>query len=173
MGTTGDFLNINQIANNFFNHAATVKYLNGLATDYTTCSWESPCYLGTSSVPQITYIRDTLSTDVTALRGHVSGTGVLVLEGRVTIGGNFRFNGLIVHKRSDSSHYITIEDSALVYGGVLLGSYDENDGDGEKARFGVKDNVKLFYSSEALAIVDSNWGSLLPRPTRIFAWVDK
>ena len=120
---------------------------------------------GTSSTPQITYIKDNATS--TRLRGHVRGYGVLVVEGRTTIGGDFRFKGLVIHKKSDTSHYISFEDRPWVYGGVLFGSTDGN------VTFRVEDFSRLFYSSEALAIVDSNWGSLLPRPARIYAWVDK
>ncbi len=103
----------------------------------------------------------------------MTGYGVLILEGETTIGGNFRFYGLVVQKRSASTHYISFEDYATVYGAILLGSFDESDGKGKKARFGVKDNIRIYYSSQALTMVDSNWGTLLPKPPRVFAWLDK
>jgi len=128
----------------------------------------SNCVLGTSSAPQITYI-----SGISSLKGNVTGVGVLVLEGDVTIGGNFRFAGLVVHNRADSTDYISFEDSPWVYGGVLLGSFDENDGQGKKVRFRVQDFSQMLYSSKALELVDTNWGTLLPKPARLFAWVDK
>lgn len=173
ISTVGDVLDINTIAANFSSQAATVIYPNGLVTDSTTCPSSSPCQFGTSAVPQITYIKESYDSDITLLRGYVTGYGVLVLEGRPTIGDNFSFYGLIVHKRANGSAYISFEDSARVYGSVLLGSYDEGDGNGKKARFGIKDTARLYYSSQALATVDSNWGSLLPKPPRVFAWLDK
>jgi hypothetical protein len=98
----------------------------------------------------------------------VIGHGVLVVEGRTTIGGNFRFNGLVIHKRTDSSHYISLENSAWIYGSVLVGA----DTNGE-AKFSVKDYFQGIYSSEALAMVETNWGSIAPGPARVFAWQDK
>jgi len=169
--TVSDVLDIDAIAANFFGQGGTVKYLNGLTTDATACPSSNPCQLGTSAAPQITYIKETYDTDLTILKGYVTGYGVLVFEGRPIIAENFKFYGLIVHQRSNGSASISFEDSANVYGGVLLGSYDE--GDGKKARFGLKDNVRLYYSSQALAAVDSNWGTLLPKPPRVFAWLDK
>lgn len=173
IGTVSDVLDVDAIATNFYNQAATVKYFNGLTTDSTTCPSSSPCQFGTSAVPQITYVKETYDTDLTILKGYVTGYGVLVLEGRPIIGDNFQFYGLVVHKRPNGSSYITFEDSAKIYGSLLLGSYDEGDGQGKKARFGLKDFVQFYYSSQALASVDSNWGSLLPKPPRIFAWLEK
>ncbi|MBI2347097.1 MAG: hypothetical protein HYV05_00430 [Deltaproteobacteria bacterium] len=173
IGTVSDVLDVDAIGTNFYNQAATVKYFNGLTTDSTTCPSSSPCQFGTSAVPQITYVKETYDTDLTILKGYVTGYGVLVLEGRPIIGDNFQFYGLVVHKRPNGSSYITFEDSAKIYGSLLLGSYDEGDGQGRKTRFGLKDFVRFYYSSQALASVDSNWGSLLPKPSRIFAWVEK
>ena len=175
LGTTTNFIDINQVADKFINHSGTVKYLDGLVTSSNSatcstpcqlCTSASPCQLGTSASPQITYIKDSISTS-SVLRGHVRGHGVLVVEGRTTIGGDFRFNGLVIHKRSDSSHYVSLENSAWIYGGVLIGAYN-----GE-AKFTVEDFVQLFYSSQALSMVETNWGSILPGPARVFAWQDK
>jgi len=90
-----------------------------------------------------------------------------VVEGRTTIGGNFNFNGLVIHKKSDSTHYISFEDSAWVYGGVLFGSYNGN------VRFTVEDYSRIKYSSLAIDMVNNNFGALFPRPARVFAWQDK
>ncbi len=175
LGTTTNFIDVSQVADKFINHAGTVKYLDGLITSSNSatcstpcqlCTSASPCQLGTSASPQITYIKDSISTS-SVLRGHVRGHGVLVVEGRTTIGGDFRFNGLVIHKRSDSSHYVSLENSAWIYGGVLIGAYN-----GE-AKFTVEDFVQLFYSSQALSMVESNFGSILPGPARVFAWQDK
>lgn len=173
IGAVSDVINVDQIATNFFGQATAVVYPNGLTTDSTTCPTPTSCQFGTSAAPQITYIKESYDTDLTILKGYVTGYGVLVLEGRPIIGDNFQFYGLVVHKRPNASSYITFEDSAKVYGSLLLGSYDEGDGNGKKARFGIKDFVQFYYSSQALATVDTNWGSLLPKPPRVFAWLDK
>ena len=175
LGTTTNIIDVNQVADKFINHSGTVKYLDGLVTSSNSatcstpcqlCTSASPCQLGTSANPQITYIRDPGVTS-SVLRGHVRGHGVLVVEGRTTIGGDFRFNGLVIQKRTDSSHYISLENSAWIYGSVLIGAYN-----GE-AKFTIEDFVQLFYSSQALSMVETNWGSILPGPARVFAWQDK
>jgi hypothetical protein len=170
IGTTDAILDIDTIASKFYNQPGAVIFLNGYNSN--NCSSLTPCKLGTSSNPQITYIKDD-STSNTQLKSNVSGYGVLILEGRTTISGNFNFYGMVVHKRSHSSHYISVEDNAIIYGATLFGSFDEGDGKGKKVRFRVEDFSHLYYSSAALTMVESNWGSLLPKPPRVLAWLDK
>jgi hypothetical protein len=172
VGIAGSVLDVNEIADKFIANASAT-HLNGYVSDSTSCPSSSPCYFGTSASPQITYIKDTLGTDTTIIGGYVRGYGVLVLEGRTMIGNegasgdNFRFNGLVLHKRTDATHYIEIEDSAWIYGAVMFGT---NDG---IVKFRIEDYGRLYYSSEALDMVESNWGSLLPQPPRVSAWFDK
>ena len=176
--TSGDLLDVKKMADEFSGQPGAVNFLSGLTTDSVTCPTSlpqprpnpDPCVLGTSSAPQITYIREPSSTDYSTLRGNVTGNGVLVLEGRFILGGDFKFSGLLIHKRTHSSHEISIEDNAWIYGGILFGSYDENDGQGKKARFGIKDNVRIYYSSQAISMVNNLCSSCLLLPARIIAW---
>ncbi len=172
VGVAGTDLDVNEMADKFIANASAT-YLNGYVSDSASCPSSSPCYFGTSAAPQITYIKDTLISDTTIIGGYVRGYGVLVLEGRTMIGDgeasgdNFRFNGLVLHKRTDSSHYLVIDDSAWIYGAVMFGT---NDG---IVKFRIEDYGRLYYSSEALDMVESNWGHLLPQPPRVVAWLDK
>ncbi len=172
LGTTTQMIDINQVADKFIHLGSTVKYESGLITDDSCsspcqpCPSSTPCMLGTSASPQVTYINDPVGTS-SVLRGHVEGHGVLVVEGRTTIGDNFRFNGLVIHKRTDSTHYISLENSASIYGNVFIGALNG------QAKFTIEDFVKLAYSSQALAMVESNWGPIIPSPARILAWQDK
>ena len=174
IGTSTNIIEVDVVADYFINDSNTVKYdQNGLVTSGSSCSSPcqvctsvSPCEFGNSSTPQITYIKDS-TTSNTVLDGHVRGHGVLVVEGRTTIKGDFRFNGLVIHKKTDPAHYISFEDNAWLYGGVIVGSYN-----GE-ATFTVEDYSRIFYSSQALNMVNSNWASLLQGPARVFAWQNK
>ena len=176
--TSGDLLDVKKMADEFSDQAGVVSSSSGLTTDSVTCPTSlpqprpnpDPCVLGTSSAPKITYIREPSSTNYSTLRGNVTGYGVVVLEGRFILGGDFKFSGLLVHKKTESSHEISIEDNAWVYGGILFGSYDENDGQGKKARFGIKDNVRIYYSSQAISMVNNLCSSCLLLPARIIAW---
>ena len=182
ISTVSDVLDVDAIVTKFLAQPGAVEF-DHLKTSSSTCPATlpqprpnpDPCVLGTSASPQITYIHDGgKAEDYNYLDGNVTGYGVLVLRGRTTIKGSFKFYGLIVHQRTDSLDYISFEDDAKIYGAVLLGSFDEGPGTGgKKARFGVKDNIRIYYSSQGLNMVDSNWGTLLPKPPRVFAWLDK
>jgi len=172
--TVSDVLNVDQIALNFFNAApAGNKFLNGIHVNTSGCPSEisatppaaiscevvggfSYVTLGTATSPQIVYLKDGGGSGDIDLDGNVTGYGVLILEGRATIRQAFRFYGLVVHKRSASTDYFSSEENAWYYGGVLLGSFDEGDGNGKKVRFRVEDFSKMFYSSEALSMVETN-----------------
>jgi hypothetical protein len=181
IGTVGDKLDVDKMSLDFSSQPGAVNFLNGLVTNAVTCPASlpeprpnpDPCVLGTSAAPKITYVREPSSTNYSTLRGNVTGYGVLVLQGRFILGGNFKFSGLLIHRRTHSSHEISIEDSSWIYGGVLLGSYDENDGNGKKARFGMKDNVRIYYSSQAISMANSLCSSCLPLPVKITAWKEE
>ncbi len=174
IGTSTNIIDVDELADNFINNGNTVKYdQDGLVTSGSSCASPcqvctsaSPCVFGNSSMPQITYIKDS-ATSNTVLDGHVRGHGVLVVEGRATIKGDFRFNGLVIHKKTDPAHFISFEGNAWVYGGVIIGSYN-----GE-ATFTIEDYARIFNSSQALNMVNSQWGSQIQGPARVIAWQDK
>ena len=171
ISTTSEMVDVNQLADIFANNATVVEP-NGLTTSVScslpcqSCPSSNPCYFGTSASPQITYIKDSGGSS-TVLKGYVRGHGILVVEGETTIGGNFVFNGLVIHKKSESSHYIFFEGAAAVYGGVLFGSSDGN------VRFTLDDAIYIKYSSLAIDMINTEFGSFIPRPARVLAWQDK
>ncbi|MBI2997193.1 MAG: hypothetical protein HYY46_01840, partial [Deltaproteobacteria bacterium] len=85
--TSGDLLDVKKMADDFSEQAGVVPWTGGLDTDSVICPSSlpqprpnpDPCVLGTSSAPQITYVREPSSTDYSTLRGNVTGYGVLVL----------------------------------------------------------------------------------------------
>ena len=172
VSTTTNVFDVNQIALNFYNHPSAVKYLNGLRTN---CLSTSPCILGTDASPQITYIRE--GSDHTHLDGYVTGSGVLVTEGFSHIYGNFEFHGLVIPvplgltggtpSPLDDSAPLSFKNSAKVFGAVLIGATNS------PQSFNMQNSAKIYYSSAALGAVDSNWGSLLAKPPRVFAWLDQ
>jgi hypothetical protein len=89
--TTNEF-DVNQIAIKFYNHPSAVKHLSGLRLN---CLSSNPCRLGTDASPQITYICESASGHI-HLDGHVYGSGVLVVEGKLPLYGNFDFHGIII-----------------------------------------------------------------------------
>ena len=177
--TSDNVFDVNQIALNFYNHPDAVKFLDGLQNTPTSCPSPlptprpspDPCTLGSDSLPQITYVRRN-TTDI-SIGGYVTGSGVLVTEGNVTIQDNFNFHGLVVSVDPGltwgtvGQHNFIVKDNAKVFGELLLGPTDG------LQNFTMSGNAKIYYSSQAIAAVDSRWGTLLPKPPRLFAWLDK
>jgi len=182
--TTAKVYDVNQIALNFYNHPNAVKFLDGLKTTSSSCPnplpqprpSPDPCILGTDASPQITYIREN-SSDHIHLEGYVTGSGVLVVDGKSHIYGDFNFHGLLVtvnlgvtggsENPLDDPDPMSMRNNAKVFGGVLRGPTNH------PQKFDMRNNAKIYYSSQALTMVNSLCGSCLPQPARVFAWLDK
>ena len=182
--TTAKVFDVHQIALNFYNHPNAVKFLDGLKTTSGSCPnplpqprpSPDPCILGTDASPQITYIREN-SSDHIHLEGYVTGSGVLVVEGKGHIYGDFNFHGLLVavnlgvtggsaNTLDDPDPY-SMRNNAKVFGALLVGPT------GGAQKFDMRNSAKIYYSSQALTMANSLCGSCLPQPARVFAWLDK
>jgi len=174
--TTTTVFDVNQIALNFYNYGGTVKYLNGLHTSAASCSSTNPCILGTDAAPQITYIRESTDKHI-HLDGYVTGSGVLVTEGKAHIYGDFNFHGVIVSvslgvtggsgNGLDDLDPFSMRNNAKLFGGLLIGPASDSQ------KFDMRNNAKIYYSSQAMAMVNSLCGTCVPQPPRVFAWLDK
>lgn len=169
---TTDQIDVNQIALNLFNNAGAVKDLDG---EHKTCSSGSPCVYGTDASPQITYIREGAAH--IHLDGYVTGSGILVTEGKTHLYGNFEFHGLVIAVKEGltagtdpvtvSEDYFSLRDNARIFGGVLLGPKNSALG------FQMKDNAKVYYNSDAIDMAESLCGECFPQPPSVSAWIDK
>lgn len=167
--TTTNVFDVNQSAVNLYNYPNAVKYLDGLNLN---CSSSNPCTLGTDSSPQITYIRESNNNHI-HLDGYVTGSGILVMEGKSHLYGNFNFHGLVIRVRLgltggasnmlDDTDPVSMRNNAKIFGAILVAG----------SAFDMRNSVKLYYSSQALSMVNNNWGSQLPQPARVLAWLDK
>lgn len=172
VSTTTDIFDVNRIAVNFYNHASTVKYLDGLKIN---CS--SPCTLGTDASPQITYLREG-GNDHIHLDGLVTGSGVLITEGRTHLYGDFEFHGIVVsvnigttggetHSEGEDPDPLVLKDNAKIFGTVLIGpTYGDQS-------ITVKDDAKIYYSSDAIKEAEKLCPNCFPQPPGVFAWIDK
>jgi len=170
--TTTDQIDVNQIAVNFFNNASAVKDLDG---EHKTCSSGSPCVYGTDASPQITYIRE--GSDHIHLDGYVTGSGIMVTEGRTHLYGNFEFHGLVIAVKEGltagtdpgtvNADYFSLRDNARIFGAVLLGPKDGALG------FEMQDNAKVYYNSDAIKEAEKLCGECFPQPPNVSAWLDK
>ena len=168
-----DVIDVNKIALNFYNHASTVKYLDGLKLN---CKG-SPCTLGTDASPQITYLREAGKNHI-HLDGLVTGSGVLITEGRTHLYGDFNFHGLVVNVNigvtggeanpgGADSDPLVLKENAKIFGALLVGPTNEDQD------LTMKDNSKIYYNKDALDMAQNLCGSCLPQPPKIFSWFSK
>ncbi len=170
---------VSEMVNNFKSQPGAVQYLSGLSRNSTTCPTppsnpiSSSCVFGTDAAPQITYVKADTGTIRFDTNSTVVGSGVLILDGRANIFGNFEFHGLVISLapglRGDESDEANLKlkfkDNARVFGAVLLGPT------GDELKFDIKDHAALYYSSQALNIVQTQWGTCcFPQPAKIVAW---
>ena len=169
---------VTDLATNFKNQAGAVQYLTGLSRNSSDCPTPPPvpmsssCVFGTDAAPQITYIKAETGTIKFDSNSTVVGSGVLILDGKANVFGNFEFHGLVISlaagPRGDESTEdklkLKFKNNARVFGSVLLGPT------GDDLKFDIKDTSSIYYSSQALDLVKTFWGSLLPQPAKLIAW---
>ena len=176
--TTSNPLDVTSLANNLKSQPGVVP-LSSFHRTSSDCPTPPPsypissnCALGTDDAPQITYINST-STIKTDPDSTVVGSGVLILEGKANLFGNFEFHGIVISlkagPRGDESTEdklkLKLKDNARIFGSVLLGP------NSDELKFDIKDNASIYYSSQALNLVKNLWGSCcLSQPARLIAW---
>lgn len=118
---------------------------------------------GTSTLPKITHI----TSDVT-VTGTLTGYGVIIVDGKLTTKGNFTLSGLvIVRGDADLSGSGNESDTATVWGAVLIKASTTSDGGYELEMGGAG---KIYYSSQTLSVVTTNWGNAFPKAAKLTAW---
>lgn len=173
IGVPTTTIDVNELATNFINqitsNSCPPKCLHGLEWNSTNCPSSNPCRLGTDSSPQITYIKQ--GSDHIHFDGYVYGSGVLVVEGKAHFYGNFEFHGLVIAiapgglgGSTEEDIKLKLKNNARIFGNLMLGPNSDD------LRFDIKDTAAIYYSSQALNLVQNNWGSLLPQPPKLFAW---
>ena len=130
------------------------RCLDGLRWRTEDCPSIGSCTLGTDSAPQITYIREGL--EHAHFDGYITGSGVLIIEGKGHLRGNFEFHGLVISLAPGALSGIVEEDlklqlrvNARIFGSILLGPNQDD------LEFDIKDYAAVRYSSQALNMVYS------------------
>ena len=171
-------LSVTDLATNFKNQAGAVQYLSGLSRNSTTCPTppsdpiSSSCVFGTDAAPQITYIKAETGNIRFDTNSTVVGSGVLILDGKANLFGNFEFHGIVISlaqgPRGDESTEdklkLKLKNNARIFGTLLLGPT------GDDLKFDLKDTSAIYYSSQAISLVNTTWGSVLPQPAKLIAW---
>ena len=118
-----------------------------------TCSTDvksSTCW-GTTSRPKIVYISGTLSGSAPSTRpscvsGDSTGTGILIVEnGNVEIGGNFRWNGPIIVTGTERRHPLSGRRDPV---GVRGHRVNELHDDGARTSRGTSRANPAFYTAK-------------------------
>lgn len=115
---------------------------------------------GTLATPQVTWI-----TGNATLSGTVDGYGVLVVDGSLSVAGNFTFHGLVIARRNMD---VQFSGNAGVYGSVLIGDKSVPDPEIELQVMG---NAQIRYDSCSLAWANSQVP--LPKLAKLIAWYEK
>ena len=176
---TTDSFSVTELANAFKSQVGAVPYNSGLHLTSTDCPPRPPeptnaaCKLGTDASPQITYINGATSTIKFDPNSTVTGSGVLILDGKANIFGNFEFHGIVISlaagPRGDESTEdklkLRLRNNARIFGAVLLGPT------GDDLKFDIKDTASVYYSSQALSLAQGLGGSCcLPQSAKLIAW---
>jgi len=103
---------------------------------------------GTASKPQITYVQGNCK-----IGGASSGAGILLVDGTISITGNFDFNGLIVMTGKCGSPFdFSSKGKTNVHGSVILLDPQGNLNTVTTVDLDVRGNINIYYSSEGLSM---------------------
>lgn len=169
---------VSEMANAFRSQPGVVPYSSPVLNS-SICPPRPPeptdarCKLGTDDNPQITYIDASTGTIKFDTGSTVTGSGVLILDGKANVFGNFEFHGIVISlvpgargdESTDDKLKLKLKNDARIFGTVLLGPTND------QLKFDIKDNAAVYYSSQALNIVKTHWPTCcLPQPPKVVAW---
>jgi hypothetical protein len=116
--------------------------------------------IGTPAAPQITHFTNADGVTIKA-NGTASGAGIMIVEGNLTIQGNFNFKGLILVRGSTQVTEVT--GNATVYGSIWTSDINLQ----------VAGSAIVYYSTQALALADDvAGGGALPSPVVVTSLAD-
>jgi hypothetical protein len=130
-----------------------------------TVNNSTACTYGTPEAPQITYLSNPGGTIVQG-NGNITGAGILIIEGGLTVQGTLDFLGLIIVRGPTQIDYDT--ETQVTGNATLYGSLWTTD-----LSLDVGGSAIVQYSSEALALANqSGGGGALPAPVTIASFGD-
>jgi Tfp pilus assembly protein PilX len=158
VSNSSTILDVNQLAQDLIALGVEGVDMQTLANgNYSSGVW------GTSLSPKITHI-----TGDATLTGSLTGWGVLIIDGGMTLRGGFAFNGLVICLGdADVNGAGGGGDIAKIWGTLLIRESTSSDSSDE-LRIGGSGNV--YYSSQALKTVTDKWPNAFSTGPRIIAW---
>jgi hypothetical protein len=102
---------------------------------------------GTTATPQITYVQGNCS-----IGGSSSGAGVLIVDGTLTVRGNFTFDGVIVMTGNTGSPFdFSSRGDTNIHGAmIILNPAGALDAVETFTTFDLRGNINVYYSSQGL-----------------------
>jgi hypothetical protein len=116
---------------------------------------------GTDLAPRITRVTGDLR-----ITGNMTGSGVLIVDGTLDISGTVNFHGLIIAR---GPVQVDITGTVGIFGGIMLAEGAADRG----YEFQVRGNARVYYSSQAYAMIRSRWSNAWPKPATIISWQEK
>jgi hypothetical protein len=130
-----------------------------------TINNSSLCTYGTTGSPQITYLNNPGGVVIRG-NGNVSGAGILIIEGNLSVQGTLDFKGLVLVRGGTSIDYDA--ETMMTGDAILYGSLWTTD-----LSFTVGGTAIIQYSSQALALANqSGGGGALPAPVSVVSLGD-
>jgi Tfp pilus assembly protein PilX len=118
--------------------------------------------LGTLAVPQITHLT---ANDVN-FNGNVSGAGILIADGSITINGTADFVGWIIVRGETVINATANDDTTVLGNATILGSLWTGD-----LNVKVGGSAIIDYCDECLRLADgTGGGGSFPRPMEVASW---
>lgn len=118
------------------------NYIFAADTALPSGTYSTGTQLGTLANPKITHV----SGDVN-FAGSAEGYGILVVNGNLSMSGNFTFRGLVIVYGESSIHTKTVGNSGIFGAAIFVGKSVDIQASG---------NSSFFYSSQAIDIAKSN-----------------
>lgn len=116
--------------------------------------------LGTTAAPKIVHFTNAGGVTIKA-NGNAQGAGIMIVEGNLTIQGNFNYKGLILVRGSTNVTEVT--GNATVYGSIWTSDI----------QLQVAGSAVVNYSTQALALANTvAGGGALPSPVIVTSLVD-
>lgn len=148
---------LNQIISDVLARPGVQTVSNGQITGNNT--W------GDCTHPQITHLT---SSDV-KIAGNVSGCGIIVADGNLTITGSADFTGWVIVRGDTTVNATTTDDTTVTGNATIIGSLWTGD-----LNVTVGGSAIIDYSKDALQIADqiTNGGSPVPKPMIMTSWTE-
>jgi hypothetical protein len=112
--------------------------------------------MGSPTDPQIVYANDHLT-----LNGNGKGYGVLIVDRRLRMEGNYEFYGIILVLQQGE---VEIRGNNKVYGAIFALNTGAFSGNSGETRLDVRGNAEVHYSSQAICNASRSM------PSKVLAW---